>query len=301
MRRLILPAAKKGSPPRGQLGRGRKRAQPIWRAPWLLGGLAASVFVASLGASWWGWRSGVFQQAFETARWEVIAHSSDFGFRVQDIQVTGRTRTDRDAILDAVRIAEGAPILAFDAEAARKRIEALPWVHSAVVERRLPDTIFLHLTERRPAALWQHEGRFRLIDGEGTVILEDEVGAFGELMMVVGAGAPDRLASLLVLLETEPVLKGRVRSATRVGGRRWNVWLDAGTAEAGKRVMVEVLLPEIGAAEAWQQLARYQEEKNLFARDVRVIDLRLSDRITIRPWATQPRPGVGQPALKRET
>ena len=191
MRRLSLPAGRKGSPPRagtphvgvgrGQprmgVGRGqpRRRAQPIWRAPWLLGGVAMVIFAAALTASWWGWRSGLFHRTIETARWELIARSADFGFRVQDIQVIGRDRTHGSAILDAVRIAEGAPILAFDADGARRRIEALPWVRSAVVERRLPDTIFLNLIERQPVAIWQHEGRFQLVDGEGTIIPETAV------------------------------------------------------------------------------------------------------------------------------
>lgn len=302
MRRLSLSIGKTGSRSGGsgtkksarmRPGQPRRRAVPLWRSRGLWGGLLAVMLIGASAATWWVWRAGWVYQVTETVRWELIARSADFGFRVNDIQVTGRGRADAEAVLDAVRITKGAPILAFDADAARQRIEGLSWVRSAVVERRLPDTIFLHLVERQPAALWQNEGRFRLIDGDGTVILENgegKIGSYGRLPIVVGPDAADELAGLFVLLETDPALGGRLASAARVGGRRWNVWLKVEGAEGngeGKNRLIEVWLPEVGAVEAWQKLGQYQKESGLLDRDLRLIDLRLPDRVTIRP-ASQP-------------
>jgi len=144
------------------------------------------------------------------------------------------------------------------------------------------------LVERRPAALWQHQGRFNLIDGDGVTILEDGIEAFSGLLVVVGDKAPQQLSSLLALLESVPDLRDHVRSATWIGGRRWNVWLAAGSGYTqpasvpGGDGAIEVRLPEQDAIEAWQRFGAYQDRYDIFNRDVSMIDMRLPDRVTVR-------------------
>lgn len=58
----------------------------------------------------------------------------------------------------------------------------------------------------------------------------------------------------------------RVDAAMRVGGRRWNVFLDNG---------VSIRLPEEEEpAEAWHRLAEYQRMYALLAKNIRAIDMR---------------------------
>src|SRR3546814_9628127 len=66
-------------------------------------------------------------------------------------------------LLAALGIGRGEPILRFDPDAAHEAILALPWVKTASVERRLPDTIFVRIEERRPMALWQNERQLKEI------------------------------------------------------------------------------------------------------------------------------------------
>ena len=81
-------------------------------------------------------------------------------------------------------------MLGFSLEGARQRIATLSWVESAAVERRLPGTLVVNLVERRPFAIWQNQGKFVLIDRDGQVVANEDVAAFGDLPLVVGAGAP---------------------------------------------------------------------------------------------------------------
>src|SRR5579871_417710 len=74
---------------------------------------------------------------------------------------------DRETILSALDARPGTPMLAIDPARAKEKLESLPWVHSAVIERRFPDTISVHLVERVPMALWQHGGKIELIDRTG--------------------------------------------------------------------------------------------------------------------------------------
>ena len=64
-------------------------------------------------------------------------------------------------------------------------------------ERRLPQTLFVHLVERRPLAVWQHGGRQELIDRHGEIIAVKDLAPFARLPTVVGEDAAVHAAKLL--------------------------------------------------------------------------------------------------------
>lgn len=253
-------------------------------------GLAALMMtvlvVLAAAGSWWAWTSGAALRTAEKLRWKAIAASSQLGFKVEEILVVGRSETRQEDLLQAIRLARGAPILAFDLDAARRRVEALPWVRRATVERMLPDTILLNVEERRPVAIWQHNGRFALIDDNGEVILRKGFERFADLIMVVGEDAPRHATRLLEILGAAPQLVPLVRAAIWVGGRRWNLQLKGN---------IDVRLPEIDPAGAWVRLAEYEKAHSVLERDVQVLDLRIPDRLIVRknPGADR-KPGKGQ-------
>lgn len=270
-------------------GQPRRRVVPLWRNRWALGAAAVLMLGLAVHGGWWLWQGGWVTRAVDQARWKLIAISGDLGFTVRDVLVVGRHQTTRQELLAAVRLARGAPILAFDLEAAKKRIEVLPWVRTAAVERLLPDTVLLRLDERRPLALWQHKGRFALIDHQGEVIIEDGLERFADLPLVVGEDAPGHASDLLDILESQPRLMTLVKAAVRVGGRRWNVRLDNG---------IDVRLPEEDPGAAWARLAEYQRTHRVLARDITVLDLRLPDRLIVRK---SPRPAAPPATPGQET
>ncbi len=254
-------------------GQRRRRAVPVWRNRVTLRLTAALVVALAAGGGWWLWRGGWVERTADQVRWEIIAAAADIGFTVQDILVVGRHETPREELLSTLRLARGAPIFAFDLATAKRRVEGLPWVGAVSIERLLPSTILLRITERQPLALWQHKGRFALIDEEGSVIPAKRPERFADLLVVVGEDAPAHTAELLDDLAGEPNLMARVQAAARVGGRRWNVRLDNG---------IDVRLPEEDTALAWARLAEYERTHQVLARDVRVLDLRLPDRLIVR-------------------
>ena len=268
-------------------GAPRRQVQPLWRNRWSHVAVIG-LTVVSLGAGgWWLWANGWIGRTADDIKWQLIATSGDLGFTVEEVLVVGRNQTTKGQLLDAVKLARGAPILAYDLEAARKRIEGLAWIKSVTVERMLPDTILLSIEERLPLALWQDRGRFHLIDQDGAVILNEGLERFSDLLVVVGDDAPQNTATLLDLLQTQPHLMNLVESAVRVGDRRWNVRLRGG---------VDVRLPAKDASVAWSSLAEYERDHGVLTRGVRILDLRLPDRLIIRkaPSATTVNAVTGQ-------
>lgn len=251
--------------------RNRRTAKPPrrhWR--WALPLVALTVLG---GAGGWAASNGWIERQRLAATEAYFAATAKAGLAVDDVLVEGRGRTSSADVLTALEVGRGSPTLRFDPEAARARLLALSWVADARVERRLPNLIFVRLQERQPLALWQLHGRLNVIDTDGAIIAGAEPARFADLPLLVGEGAPERAGNLLALLDRAPDLAALVIAAVRVGERRWNVVLEGD---------IEVRLPEVGAVEAWEQLAELVREEALLERDVVTIDLRLPDRLILR-------------------
>jgi cell division protein FtsQ len=267
----------------------RRPPRPRWWQP--------AIFAASLvlgtgllgGLGFWLGSSGAAAHAGAAVVDQALRLTGRAGFAVREVNAVGRVRTDKEALRAQLGVEVGQPILALDPDAARTRLEALPWVARASVERLLPDRVEVRLMERQPLALWQREGRFDLIDSGGSVIVEDALDrgpgavdpAYGKLRVLVGDQAPRHAATLFALLSTEPALSARVAAATWIGDRRWTLRLDN---------RIDVLLPERNVLRAWRFLAAKAREEKLLERAVSVIDLRfLPSRLRLRldPLALQ--------------
>jgi cell division protein FtsQ len=265
MRRVTAPPPRR---PR-RTGGTRVRRGLLWVSLPIVA--AGALYGIARNRDWHDWRAA----AAGAARLETVMlkSSAALGLTVQDIEVEGRQTTDPATILAALRAKEGTPTLAVNPARAKAELEALPWVRSAVIERRLPGTIYVRLVERKPLALWQHGGKIELIDQQGAVIPVDRLDRFAKLPLVVGEDAAGRAAALVAMLESEPELMAHVTAAIRVGGRRWNLRLDNS---------IDVLLPEDASQAAWAELARLDQSSAILKRNLLAIDMRLPDRLVLK-------------------
>ncbi|WPB84414.1 cell division protein FtsQ/DivIB [Sediminicoccus rosea] len=208
------------------------------------------------------------------------------GLSVQEIRIEGREFAPREALLAAIGITPGEAILDFDPSVAKQRLEQIAWVESAHVERRLPGTILIRITERRAFAVWQREGRFSVIDREGRVMATERLEAFGPLPLVVGLGAERVAAPMIDLLRSAPEISDRVQAIIRVSERRWNLRLQNGA---------DIMLPEGHEEAAITRLAELQARDRLLDRPLAAVDMRLPDRLVVRMQTP------GQPATPTPT
>jgi len=251
----------------------RRKAMPKALKTGLRIGLPLVLVGTLIGAGAWSWHSGAIARLAAKAGEEMIATSVRLGLTVRNVLVVGRNRAGRDEVTRALGARRGAPILAFDPHAAKKRLEALNWVRAAMVERRLPDTIYLRLSEREPLALWQAEGRLALIDREGVVITRAHLGRWRKLPMVVGADTAANAETINEIVSHRPAVAEAVSAMVRVSNRRWDLRLKGG---------VVAQLPEDSAARAVAQLAGLIARERILERNIVAIDLRLPDRLVVR-------------------
>lgn len=257
----------------------RRRAWPRWMRPLLQGGVLVLGGGAAAAMLYGVWQAGLPERVWAWGRQSLIAASAEASHVVADVLVEGREKTSEQALWQAIGVRIGDPIFAIDLEDIRERVEALPWVAAALVERRLPDTLLVRLTEHQAMAIWQVAGKHMVISHSGSILAEQGAGQFPELPLVVGEDAPTYAGDLLTLLAGEPVIRKRVESAVRIGKRRWDLRLDNGLV---------IKLPESDISGALHRLAVMQERQKILDRDIVAIDLRLADRMTIQTVARQP-------------
>ncbi len=107
----------------------------------------------ALGLSYGGW---------------AVAHSSLFA--LDAIQMKGLTRLTDGEVLRAAGIHKGQNAFSVDEAAVRRRIEALPLVASARVERHYPGKLQIIVVERVPAAVIEMPGARWLVDRDGIAL-----------------------------------------------------------------------------------------------------------------------------------
>lgn len=210
----------------------------------------------------------------EAARSSFVGWTAQHGFTVQQVNVTGRDKVAPQFIMDALQITRGMPILAYDPKAAQERLAENPWMKSANIERRLPDTIFVRIDERKPAARWQLDGKLALVDAEGVALTTENLDQYQNLPIIIGQNARHKIVNLFALLRAEPSIGKQVVAATWIGDRRWDLKL--------KNEMI-VRLPAEQPELALSQLARLDKAEQVLARDLTVIDLRLPDKAVLQP------------------
>jgi cell division protein FtsQ len=200
------------------------------------------------------------------------------GFGVKKIAVTGQLHATDAAITAALGAGPDTMMLGFDTDAAKTRLEAVPWIRHAQVMRLLPSTLQVMVEERSPFAVWQSKGQTYVVDAEGVVLAPALRDAYTDLPLVVGEGAAKNAAALVAQLAAHDDLNKQILAAIRVGDRRWTLKLLSGA---------EVMLPDDNVPEALASLVKLDSERRVLERDIATVDLRLLDRITVRLRAAE--------------
>lgn len=89
---------------------------------------------------------------------------------VDEVQVSGATRTGQAAVLEHAQIARGHPLVSVDLGRAGERVAALPWVREVHLARRVDGVVTVEITERTAVAVVSSGPQRLLVDEEGRVL-----------------------------------------------------------------------------------------------------------------------------------
>jgi cell division protein FtsQ len=161
---------------------------------------AAAAVLALLVAPWWGP--------------PLLAHLSFF--RVRHVEVDGRRYLQPDDVLRRLRIDTTTSVWT-DLDALEQRVAQHPQVRTVTIERDLPGTLVVHITENLPIAMVPASGGLRPVDADGRFLPIDPSRTAIDLPVLA---KPDTV--LLHLLadvrSANPALFGDISDIRRTGG-----------------------------------------------------------------------------------
>ena len=232
---------------------------------WII--LAAFTLLAFVAAQYAGLTAAAYQQ--------YAALAAKAGFEVQRVEITGMERVDQLKVYQLVLAEKDRAMPLVDIDKVRADLLQYGWIKDARVSRQLPNTLAVEIIERKPAAIWQRNGKYSLIDANGIVLANVRAGEGGDLPTLNGIEANTHIVALNALLDNASALKSQVSGATWIGNRRWDLQFQTGETLA---------LPE-GEAEAAKALlnfARLDGVHRLLGRDLIHFDLRDPNRAYFR-------------------
>jgi cell division protein FtsQ len=231
------------------------RAPSLRLSRWRLAGGAALV-VALLAAPFWGPR---------------LLGTLSF-FRVRKIEVLGLRYTPPGEVLERLRMDTTHSVWE-PLEPLGARVAAHPQIERAVVTRKLPGTLVVDVTERRPVALVSVGAALRAVDERGVVLPLDPSRTPVDAPIVTAAPRETSVYHLLGAMQREaPKLYARVSAIRSVGSGELLVQL----AGLPVRTMTSVTLARLGDIEP--------VERDLARRQLRAaeLDLRYKDQVIAR-------------------
>lgn len=153
-----------------------KRPSAVWRATraratdWLRHSLTGLAVTGGLIAMGFG-------------GWALVQRSSYFNIRT--VEATETPHLDRHAIVSLAGLDGPVNLFKYDALAAEEALGGHPWVAAARVEKRMPDRVEIHLSERIPAAVVSL-GKLYVVDADGAPFIQATPAQVGGLPLVTG-------------------------------------------------------------------------------------------------------------------
>lgn len=209
--------------------------------------------------------------------WLYRKTQEDVRFRVTRIATTGVIHTPR-AVLDEIETRyQGANLFRLDIEDVRSDLRPVSWIKSVAVEKTLPNTLVIHITERRPVALVLDRSALRYVDGDGVVFAALSPAVGDPSLPIVTGWSADLQRSVRFLAQlrvASPELYSRVSELSAVD--------PTGFAVFDRDLQTRVFLPGVDAVEKWTALYDVARAESIARGTIEYADLRFRDRLILK-------------------
>ncbi len=195
-------------------------------------------------------------------------------FPIKEVHIAGHKFTKEKVIIERLGDVWDQSLVSLNTFEAQRKIESLPWILRADVQRVFPHGLNIYVEERQPIGRFVTLSGTYVFDKLGVIVERVKVGSHFQLPIYEGSGAPKTANDLREILTKFDDLQPLIVRFQRVDQRRWTLILHN---------EMKVLLPENGLEGALSRLRALQAQHNILNRELAHIDLRLGDRITLRP------------------
>lgn len=212
----------------------------------------------------------LFIIALTALKFDTIVHSSTnflakhLNLKVQSIYIEGLQNTKPENISAAINIHKGDSLFLANPTKLRDKLQSLPWVRLAQVQRIFPNQLKIKILEHKAIATIMFNNQRWALNSKGELI--DIVNQdFNYLLELSGEGAKDNAAVFFSFFTEWTDLLFLSKQAEFVGKRRWNLYLENGSV---------ILLPEENVRYALKVLKVLDNQQRILDKYSIKIDLR---------------------------
>jgi cell division protein FtsQ len=206
---------------------------------------------------------------------------SDSRFAVKEIEITGVKHTPRAALASVTAAYTGTNLFKIDIARVQKDLRGLAWVSRIDIEKKLPGTLRINVTERVPVALVRSGNRIQYVDEHGVTFAElsPEVGDDDLPLIAVDSVGDAELARTVAfvgaLRASDPLLYSRISEVHPIAPR--------GFALFDRELGASVYVNAEDVSPKWRSLYSIAKAENLKRGSIEYADLRFNDRIVLKP------------------
>jgi cell division protein FtsQ len=207
----------------------------------------------------------------------------DARFAIRTIEITGATHVPKAELDGITRRYVGSNLFRVDIGAVQRDFRRIGWISRIEAEKRLPDTLRIHVVERTPVALVLAPGAqsaaIAYVDEQGVVFadLTPSVGD-GDLPLITNATGSE-LARAVALVRTlrarDPQIYSRISEVRPVA--------PDGYALFDRELGAFVYASDGELSAKWRELYAIAQAERLGAHDIEYADLRFTGRVVIKP------------------
>lgn len=221
----------------------------------------------------------LFLLALVGAVWLYSHTQSDARFAVRNIEISGAVHTSRAALEAQTRQYGGLNLFRIDIARVQRDFESMSWVRRINIEKRLPDTLRIHITERVPIALLRDHDRLLYVDVEGKAFADLAASVGDDDLPIIADAAGAELGRSIALLEmlraADSELYSRVAEIRPIAPR--------GFALFDRELQAFVYGNAEDVVEKWRDLYAITRAERLGAGSIEYADLRFADRLIVKP------------------
>jgi cell division protein FtsQ len=217
-------------------------------------------------------------------------------FRLAQFKVSGNFHVRSQELKSIFTPVLQSNLLTLDLDPLIRQVLDHPWVQEVSIRKVLPDTLWVHIQERTPAAVMENRGRLHWVDGAGVILgpAVPRVGVSEPLPHISGITLdgllrhdPEQLRRLQTGLDLIALIQNHRDPGTFTAGLGEPLMLDMSHGQRDPRLYLQGYTVRFGEGsyeEKWKSFMAIQTDLRSRELAPEEIDLRFTDQVIVKTF-----------------